>query len=67
MRIAIIVGLVGIALVASAGEPLSRENAGPRLEAKICSPSWRLSVERRLDALQDQSDDLEGALDEICY
>ena len=67
MRIAIIIGLVGVALVASAGEPSSREAAGPKLEAKICSPSWRLSVERRLDALQDQADNLESEVDEIRY
>ena len=67
MRIAIIVGLVGVALVASAGEPQGQEESGPRLETKICSPSWRLSVERRLVALEDQADLLESEIDEIRY
>ena len=67
MRIAIIVGLIGVALVVSAGEPQGREESATRLEAKICSPSWRLSVERRLVALEDQADLLESEIDEIRY
>ena len=67
MRMAIIIGLIGVALVVSAGEPQGREEGGPRLEAKICSPSWRMSVERRLVFLEDQADMLESELDEIRY
>ena len=67
MRTAIIIGLIGVALVVSAGEPQGREEGGPRLEAKICSPSWRMSVERRLVFLEDQADMLESELDEIRY
>lgn len=67
MRMAIIIGLIGVALVVSAGEPQGREEGGPQLEAKICSPSWRMSVERRLVFLEDQADMLESELDEIRY
>ena len=67
MRIAIIIGLIGVALVVSAGEPQGGEEGGPRLEAKICSPSWRMSVERRLVSLEDQADMLEDEIDEIRY
>jgi hypothetical protein len=67
-RFAVVLGLTGFALVAGAGEPVVRKTPGA-LEAKvsICSPSWRLQVEKRLAYLEDQVDDLESSVDEVLH
>jgi len=67
MRIAIITGLLGMALVASASEPLGPIPVQDVTNVVRCSPTWRLSLERRLGALEDRSERRQSAFAELGY
>lgn len=68
IRFALVLGLVGMALVASAGEPLRGGKEIPRMRSvTVCTPSWRLQVDRRLGALEGQVGGLESTVDKINY